>query len=67
MVQIRIKIYGETLDFQFPGRVLKANLLQKLFSDREFYVTITDADIVKCKFLHTLFEQIRTVLNIQKF
>ena len=32
-----------------------ANLLQNWFSDREFYITIADADIGSLKFLHTLF------------
>ena len=55
-----------------------ANLLQKRFSDRTFYVTITDADIGSLKSLNTLFdkyldymlvqfEQNRMVQNIQNF
>ena len=58
------------------GRVLMANLLQRLLSDRVFYVTITDTDIGSLKFFHTLFdnylnhkmvkfEQNRVVRNIQ--
>ena len=34
-----------------------ANLLQKLISDRAFYVTIADADIGSLKSLHTLFDK----------
>ena len=55
-----------------------ANLLQKWFSDRVFYVTIADVDIESQKYLHTLFEkyldhtlvifeQNRMVATIQKF
>ena len=55
-----------------------ANLLQKWFSDRAFYVTITDPNIGSLKSLHTLFgkyldhmlvkyEQNRMVRNIQYF
>ena len=55
-----------------------ANLLQKLISDRVFYVTIADAEIGSLKSLHTLFdkhfnqmlvkfEQNRTVRTIQNF
>ena len=55
-----------------------ANLLQKLFSDRAFYVRIADVDIEILKSLHTLFdkyldhmrvkfEQNCTVLTIQNF
>ena len=36
--------------------VLMVNLLQNLFSDRAFYVIITDADIGSLKSHHTLFE-----------
>ena len=54
-------MYGETLDFQcqhlqqYYGRVLMANLLQKLIFDA-FYVTITDTDNGSPKFFHTLFD-----------
>ena len=34
-----------------------ANLLQKLISDQEFYVTIADTDIGSLKSLHTLFDK----------
>ena len=63
------------------GKVLEANLLQKIFSDRVFYVTITGADIVSLKYLHTLFDKylnqmllkfeqnhmIRTIQNFELF
>ena len=34
-----------------------ANLLQKWFSDRVFYVTIADTDVESLKSLHTLFDK----------
>ena len=34
-----------------------AKLLQKLFSDQPFYVTIPDVDIKSLKSLHTLFDK----------
>ena len=34
-----------------------ANLLQKWFSDRVFYITIADADIGSLNYLHTLFDK----------
>ena len=38
-------------------KVVMANFLQKLFSDRTFCVTITDADIGSLKSLHTSFDK----------
>ena len=53
-------MYGETSDFhqylqRQHGRVLMENLLKNPFSNRTFYVTITDADIKSVKSLHTSF------------
>ena len=60
-------MYGEILDFQcqhtqrWQRRVILANLLQKLiFCDREFYVTIAEADIDSLKSLNTLFDKYST-------
>ena len=39
------------------GKSFKGKLLQKLISDRVFYVTITDADSGSLKSLHTLFDK----------
>ena len=55
-----------------------ANFLQKLISDRTFYVIITDADIESLKSFNTLsnmyldhmlvkFEQSRMIRNVQNF
>ena len=70
-------MYGETLDFQCQhlqrnhGKVLTANLLQKLISDRIFYVIIADTDIESLKLLRTLFDikylDTCMVRNIRKF
>ena len=38
------------------GKSLNSKLLQSCFSDRAFYVTITDTDIGSLKSLHTLFD-----------
>ena len=38
------------------GKSLTANLLQKLFSERIFFVTIADTDNKSLKSLHTYFD-----------